>query len=381
MSRKRRGRGEGGAYQRKDGRWEASVSMGYVDGKRRRVSVYGATKAEALEARAEKMRELGDAPEQTSNFTLSSYLTHWLKTKTLASNTTKIYKRAIARVDGHRIGRAKLTAVRPSELQALYGTVGGGRVPSQVHEMIRAALNQAVSWGYLKSNPADGVEPPAKPERDIEPMTNEQLARFLDVAQGDRYLPLFVVAASTGMREGELLALTWRDVDLKRARLQVRHTLVEIDGKHEVSDPKTRKSKRPVELPRAAAEALTSHRKAMMAEGHIAGPVFCDTRGGWVRISNLARRHFKPLLEKVEAGLSERIRFHDLRHGLATYLLEADVHPAKVAALLGHASARVTMQVYSHVTANQLRDVADKTDSILEIGRQLAVKPDDEKKV
>lgn len=375
---KRRGRGEGGVYQRKDGRWEASVSLGFdANGKRQRVSVYGETKREALEKRAEKLADLGGGEIQPSNFTVSTFLEHWLGTKTLKPYTKRSYRRLIAKVKAHPIGRIKLLDCKPSQVQGLYTQIakaGAKREPSLMHELLRAAFNQAVTWRYLRLAPTDAVEPPKRAQRTPEVLTREQMATFLDLARPHRLYALLVVASLEGIREGELFALRWRDVSLDKARIQIRQTLAEIDGRHEVVDPKTQRSRRAVDISKASVEALREHRKRMLREGHSAAPVFCDTEGGYLRLSNVARRFVKPTLEKVELGLATRVRFHDLRHGIATYLLEDDVHPSKVAAKLGHASVQTTLKTYSHVLSPQLRDVADRSDQILANGRQLAVK-------
>lgn len=380
MARSRRGRGEGGVWQRKDGRWVASVSLGYgADGRRTRRDVYGATKQAALDRASELRGELITGDVRPQRFTVGEYLDEWMKAKTMKGTTRKKYEWVAREAKAH-IGHVRLLALKPSQVQALYTILGKGRsarLPSMAHEVLHAALHQAVRWHYLKSNPADGVDRPKRRQRKLEVLTRAQLARFLELARSDRFYALFVLAAKTAMREGEMLALRWVDVDLRRARVSISGTLSEIDGEHEVTDPKTEASRGTVELPKSVVEALREHRKKMLAEGHAGAPVFCDTDGGHVRLSNMQRRHFKPLLDAVEPGLAELIRFHDLRHGLATYLLEENVHPKKVAALLRHASVTTTLKTYSHVLPTQLRDVADITDTLLD-GCQSAVKTPEE---
>ncbi len=149
-------------------------------------------------------------------------------------------------------------------------------------------------------------------------LTPEQVNVLLTAACEDRFHALYVLAVTTGLRQGELLGLQWGDVDLARAVLHVRHALHEVAGRLWLDEPKTTKARRAVDLPTITVAALREHQAGMVAEGHPQEFVFCDTQGGPVRKSKLVRRSFLPLLKR--AGLP-RIRFHDLRHTAATLLL------------------------------------------------------------
>src|SRR5690606_17631674 len=117
---------------------------------------------------------------------------------------------------------------------------------------------------------------------------------LLEAAASDRLEALYVLAITSGLRQGELLALQWSDVDLEAQAVTVRHTLIEAEGKIILSEPKTAKSRRRVTIPQMAIEALHAHRRQSLAEGHAGSPwVFCDSDGGHLRKSNLIRRSFK----------------------------------------------------------------------------------------
>ena len=120
----------------------------------------------------------------------------------------------------------------------------------------------------------------------------------------------------------------------------------EIAGKLRVKAPKTKKSRRRIDVSADTVAALVEHRKALLAEGHIGGLVFCDTQGGHLRISKLRRDSFLPILKK--AGLSG-VRLYHLRHTCATLLLLADVPAKVVSERLGHSSITLTLATYSHV--------------------------------
>jgi integrase len=197
----------------------------------------------------------------------------------------------------------------------------------------------------------------------MRPLSPEEARHLLDAACGDRLEALYVLAVSTGMREGELLGLKWADVDLEAGALRVRRTLTRSGGKVSLGEPKTKKSRRTVRLTPRAVEALKRHRVRQAGERLKAGSlhedqglVFAGEGGGLVNPSNLRQRSFLPLLKW--AGLPG-ITFHDLRHTCASLLFQKNVHPKFVQELLGHASIVITLDTYSHMLPGMGGEAAD----------------------
>src|SRR5918998_4656632 len=165
--------------------------------------------------------------------------------------------------------------------------------------------------------------------------------------------PLLVLAVHTGMRQGELLALKWTDVDLEAGKVSVRRTLTRESGHYTLGEPKTKRSRRTVKLTGAATEALRAHLGQQMEDmdrlGDLyrdQGLVFTSDTGAPLNPSNVRNRNLRRLTGK--AGLPV-IRFHDLRHTCATLLLSKNVHPKIVQEMLGHATVAITLDTYSHV--------------------------------
>jgi integrase len=196
----------------------------------------------------------------------------------------------------------------------------------------------------------------------MQALAPDQVIRLLAAAKDDRLEALYVLAVTTGLRQGELLGLQWEDVDFPGAALHVRHTLHELNGRLWIGEPKTKRACRQVDLPAIAVVALRGHRERMLIEDRSDGLVFCDTQGGPLRKSNLLRRSFLPLLKR--AGLPA-IRFHDLRHTAATLLLAQGVHPKIVQERLGHSNIALTLDTYSHVLPGMGREAASKLDALL----------------
>lgn len=182
-----------------------------------------------------------------------------------------------------------------------------------------------------------------------------QARTFLTTARerDPRHWALYVLALATGMRQGEILGLPWSRLDLTRRLVRVRQTLVLVKGGFEFGRPKTKASRRDIELRSEAVEALRFHRKYQLEErmrlGGVPddqGLVFSSTTGTPIRRQNLHRRSFKPLLEAAELP---DIRFHDLRHTFASIALSKGANINAVSKMLGHSSVRITLDVYGHL--------------------------------
>jgi integrase len=371
VSHKRRGAGEGSIFQRKDGRWACSVSLGCdARGKRRRKTVYGKTQAEVQE-KLEKLRQeptIGLA-HYAVKLTVGMFLIRWLEDtakQTVRQTTYACYESTIRLHIVPEIGHIRLSSLTPMHLQDLYARkLDEGLSPRSVqiiHAVLHRALKQAHRWGMVSHNTAAAVDRPRAPKKQMHYLTPSEVSRFWHVAAGNRFYALYVLAVTTGMRQGELLGLQWIDVDLAQALLTVRRSLTNIKGTIALGEPKSAAGSRYIALPQIAVRALDEHRERMLAEGLASSPwVFCDTVGGPIHRQNLVRRSFKPLLQK--AGLPD-IRFHDLRHTAATLLLFQGVHPKVVQEILGHSQISVTLDTYSHVLPALHRDAADKLDQL-----------------
>jgi integrase len=199
---------------------------------------------------------------------------------------------------------------------------------------------------------------------------------FLGHAREDRYFALYLLALATGMRQGEMLALRWRDV--RPGRIEVRGSLDQRTRL--VGQTKTHGSRRRIDLPAAVVAALESHRERMRSEGLRVGSddlVFANAKGAPIHASDLYRRSFRPCMEAAAVPI---IRFHDLRHTAATLMLGRGVHPKIVQERLGHASIKLTLDTYSHVLPSMQQRAVELTADIFEplgdaepVGRLAAV--------
>ncbi|GCE18578.1 tyrosine-type recombinase/integrase [Dictyobacter kobayashii] len=370
----RRANGEGTIYQRNDGRWVASITL--EDGKRK--SIYCKTQKEAIQA----AREANHQKDQGillsgADQTLNDFLTTWLHDTAKNNVRERTYGRYREIITLHILpilGKVRLQKLKPQQLQMLYNQkLADGYAPQTVrhiHRVLHKALNDAMRWQLVVRNVCDAVRPPRVPKKEMRTLSGEQAQQFLEAAKGDPLEALYVLALTTGMRQGELLGLKWEDIDLAIGLLQVKRTITRLVGKgFTVSEPKTTKSRRRIHLTRLAIEALKQHRihqrEAKLAAGatwNEQGWIFCSAIGGPIEVSNMIRRSFRPILVKANLPI---IRFHDLRHSAASLLLILGVHAKVVQELLGHSQISVTLDTYSHVLPSLQEEAVNRLDTLL----------------
>ena len=397
---KRRGPGEGSIYQRaSDGRWMGSVTL-EDSGRKRYVS--GSSHADVRRKLDTLRREIerGVAPSDGRQ-TVAHYLTSWLETirpPMLSEGSWLGHEMYVRRYFIPRIGRVKLAKLTPQIVQSLYAALltsdttlstaratGAGLSSTTVHNVhssLHKALDAAVRLRLISSNPADFVDAPPMAPKEIHPLTQEQAWAFLDAASyeqyGERLEALFALSLGSGMRQGELLALHWRDVDLSKRALFVRWNLYYRRGVFTFKDPKTRYSRRRVVLDPETVDVLRAHRKRQLEERLGAGEVweendlvFCTQIGTPLSLHASPRSAFRRILRR--AGLPETVRFHDLRHTFATLALLGNVNPKVVSRTMGHANVSITLDVYSHVLPEMQEDAAAVIGALL-YGQRSAVR-------
>jgi integrase len=300
-----------------------------------------------------------------SKVTVGEFLERWLPTQRLRPSTMEVYRVQLAAYVLPRIGTVRLQELTAETLDALYADLerSGGRgsrplspkTVRNVHVMIHRALERATARNLIPRNPAAQTEKPKAKRPEMRPWTVEETERFLRASEGNRLHAAYLVMATTGLRRGEVLGLTWADVNLDEARLSVQRALVLVGHVPTISAPKTAASRRGFPLSRQAVAALRAHRKAQAAERLVLGEdyanldlVFAQEDGSMVHPDRFLNTFHRIA---ARAGL-RRTRPHDLRHGWATRALEAGIPAKVVQELLGHSSAMVTLDIYSHVTAS-----------------------------
>lgn len=368
----KRGNNEGTIIHRQDGWWEARITL--EGGKRK--SFYGKTRQAAARQLAEALRDRDKGlPVISGRQTVAQYLASWLDSikPTIRPRTWRRYEEFMRLHIIPALGTTAITKLTGQQLQLLYARKLEEGLSSttvhHIHTALHKALDSALRLDVVQRNVSELVDPPRMRHHEMKTLSEKQARQLLQAAEGTRHEALYTVALATGMRQGELLALRWENVNLERATLQVRATVQRTRSGLEFSEPKTGYSRRQVALSRTAVEALQVHRLRQLEERlKIGGAwedhnlVFPNEIGRPIEAGNLLQRGFYPLLKK--AGLP-RIRFHDLRHTAATLLLGRGVNPKIVSEMLGHADVSITLKLYSHVTPDMQQQATAAMDAAL----------------
>jgi integrase len=370
----KRANGEGSVYRRtSDGRWSASIT---VPGGRRK-HFLGNDRDEVVRRQRAALKSQDDGlPIITERQSVRQFMHAWLQAAkpSLRERTWVRYEQYVRLHIVPSLGKNSLQTLTPQHLQKLYAErLAAGASPTTVHHLhavIHKALKQAMRWNLVMRNVADLVDPPRVSRFEMNPLGPEQARMFLDAVGGDRLEALYVVALTTGMREGEVLGLRWRDVDLDSGWLQIRGSLQRVNGALKVMETKTKHSQRRVSLTASAVAALRRHRALQAEERLRLGAaweaydlVFPNEAGRPIGAASLLRRYFHPALKR--AGLPQ-MRFHDLRHSAASLMLHQGVHPKVVAEMLGHTRISTTLDLYSHVTPTMQQQATAAMEAILQ---------------
>lgn len=377
MPKKINAKNNGSVRQRDNGTWEARCT---INGKR--VSFYGAKQSEVLKSMraAQKAADEGTYFEP-SRLTVSEWLNTWLNEYVAPSCkplTLSTYK---SRVDTHivpSLGKIKLTALNATQIQTFYNELlrEHGLSPKtikNIHGILHKALEQALKLRYIGLNPADACTLPRMEKREIQPLTENEIAAFLrEIDGGEPLKELFTVALFTGMREGEICGLSWDAVDFINDTITVKQQLCrekKKGGVHYIAATKNDKA-RTLTVPNFVMDILKKVFREQKAQRIAAGLawenewnlVFTNEMGRYI-VPQTALKRFKAVAKRI--GRPDA-RFHDLRHTYAVTALQEGDDVKTVQENLGHATASFTLDVYGHVSEKMKKESAARMQSYFE---------------
>jgi integrase len=371
----------GQIIKRGDRIWLLRVYVGRAaDGKRNYLNktVRGTKKEADQELRRLLTRRDTGQLQASPKETVSEYLDSWLKTTvkpSVRSRTYQDYSDTLKRYVRPHLGDVQLARVTPVEIRAMLVKLRAlglsARTVRKAHEVIRNALEQAVSDRLIPENPARGrlvrKALPQKERKERQTVPVEAVSAFLAAAGEDRLFAYWCVLLFGGLRPSEALALLWEDVQADTVNVQ--RILVDRPGLAlTFAPPKSQKSRRAVVLPTVTVRALREHRRQQIEERLSAGDVwqdhglvFCNAIGQPLR-QDQTRSSFKRLLKAAQLP---PMRIYDLRHSNATLLLGAGEDLKVVSERLGHSTIALTADVYSHVSRGMQERAASKLDALV----------------
>jgi integrase len=328
-------------------------SIRYKEGRAR-------TQTEALRKKQQAERKQSQPHEDKE--TVGEHLDHWLndvaKPNTRAS-TWERYEQVVRLHLKPRVGGIPLRKLTVATVTKVWAEMGRENISAgnikKCSEVLATALEVAVSEGKLPVAPTANAEKPKVIRGEIEVFTDDEVRAILKAAEGDRFEALYKIAAGTGAREGELLALEREDFDSAAGTVRIVKTLDEREDGFTLNPTKSKTGIRVVSLPGFAIEAVRKH-----LDGRDPGPVFQTKNRTYLSRTNFIRKEWKPLLKKAEVKYR---KFHTLRHTHASRLLAAGVDPAEVAKRIGD-RIETLMRSYVHWIPTTNRDTAAKVDAI-----------------
>jgi integrase len=353
--------------------WAVIVYLGRdtATGKERHKWFTHRTKQDAEAHLAQLLTQLhGGGTLPHTKATVAEFLQQWLRdyaAGAVGPVTLATYRDMIRVHIVPALGTIPLAKLSSQTVQGYLSRKLEGLSPTTVRHhamLLHAALRHAVRWGLLVRNPCDMVDPPRRVNAEMRVLDEEQVRLFLaEAKRSSPHYPLYLMAILTGMRQGELTGLRWRDVDLVLSVASIQQTFYQMGKQQFFKEPKTPRSRRNVTLPKALIEEIRRVREQQAGYRTLLGSayqdhdlIFCQPNGKPLRANNIVRRDFKRVLKR--AGLPQ-IRFHDLRHCHATLLLRQGVHPKVVQERLGHSTPAFTLQVYSHVLPGLQEEAAE----------------------
>ena len=370
-----------GSFVRKRGAtWTAYFYVADGRGQRRQRSKGGfRAKAEAQTHLVKVLNtvQTGDFVER-SKVTVAEYLErHWLPMveASLRPSTFDSYTRMLKLHVYPTIGGISLQNLNVNHLDRLYAELikngrcdrPGGLSPKTVryiHNTLHKALKDAERKGLVTRNVASAADPPKHRQagsRQIVTWTPEEVVTFLGALEGHRLAAAYTLAVTTGMRRGEVLGVRWRDIDLEHQRLAVRQTVISVNYKVSLGEPKTAKGRRSIALDPLTVAALQAHKHRQEAEKAALGQGYQENGLVFPKLDGTPTNpdFFSQCFDRTVAKLAvPRIRLHDLRHTHATIGLAAGVPPKIMSERLGHATVEFTQDVYMHAIPGMQEDAA-----------------------
>ena len=380
---KRNANGIGNIRKRADGRWEARYCVGFdpKTGALIRKSVYCKTQKEARQKLTQAMAEIDDGSYlDPCSVKFGDWLDLWLETyvsPTVKPYTTDSYTNICNRYLKPYLGRYKLSQLSALPIQKMYNELQqehklSAKTVKNIHGVLHRALTQAVKLQMLKANPSDLCDLPKVTRKEIQPMEQDDITAFLRVIRWHKYERLYAVTLFTGMRQGEVLGLTWDCVDFQRCTLTVSKQLQKtkkVGGEYTLVSTKSGKS-RIITVAPSVMEFLREEKRWQEQMQILAGSAW-DNSWNLVFTNELGRhlvhftvyKHFKEIVREI--GMPKE-RFHDLRHSYAVVSIENGDDMKTVQTNLGHATSSFTLDVYGHVSQRMHQQSAERMERFIQ---------------
>lgn len=317
-------------------------------------------------------KRLGSSKIKLADYLINEWLP--LRKPDLKASTYASYEQCVHTHIIPNLGNTKLEELTARKVETIYRSLQRGsdvrpalsaKTVKNIAGVLNRAVRDAVRWGHLAMNPIADVKKPSGKSPEMTAWQTEELFQFIDASANERFAAMWHLAATTGMRRGELLGLQWSDINFDAKTLKISRARVRAGNETITDTPKTEAGKRTIHLDDRTINTLKQHKARQAQEKLSMGGQWSDTDGhvfteadGSLPNPNTITRRFLALCKN--AGL-RRIRFHDLRHSYVVASRAAGVDIKTISQRIGHADTNVTLSVYAHVFTTDDQAAANDT--------------------
>ena len=382
MARGRAPNGSGTIRKRSDGRWECKYCVGNDPGTGKiiRKSVYGKSESEVAKKLRKATASIDDGTyTEAAKLTVGQWFDVWYKdfTGDLKPSTLSQYDTYIKTHIKPHMGALPLSSLSTHTIQSLYNKLQRQDKPlspktiRNLHGILHSCLEKAVGLAYIRVNPSDACTLPRVEAREMKTIADDDVGRFLDAIRGHEYETVFAVDLFSGLRQGELLGLTWGAVDFKKGRIRVYRQLQKerkVGGDFRLVSLKNSKE-RTITPPPHVMRLLEAIKLQQNKDRLRAGAAWQNSMN--LVFTNAAGRYVSPStvyksLKRVVDGLGlDGVRFHDLRHSYALLSLQNGDDPKTLQQNMGHHAAGFTLDRYGHSSDQMKRASADRMEALI----------------
>jgi integrase len=366
----------GHVFKLRSGKWAVRFDVPEHDGKRQQKQIGGfALKSDAERELVRLEAEILDGQyHRASDISVSEFMRIWLRDyveSNLAFKTQEFYSGLFRNhIEGH-FERIQISKLRANQVEAFYRQLAkSGKLSDtsihHCHKVLRTALNHAVRWGYIKSSPMSRVIAPKMPQASIQYWEADTISDALELFSGSAIEFHVQIALLTGLRIGEICALNEKSLDFDQGILHITHTAQRVTGKGIVfKEPKTKASKSLLPMTDSVSSILRQRihsiktnriRYANIYDNQYRGYLSVREDGSFMTPSYVSGVFRETLQSQEEIP---HIRFHDLRHSCASWLLYNGVDLKTIQEVLRHADFSTTANTYSHVSSKMKKAALD----------------------